>query len=734
MTAQSIEAKLETAAEGLVFADPGNLQGLAALHTLFQEAAAWGTAQGMGRFAAAADSAADSLERIILGDASDPSETLGEIGAICAALQEVARDGRSEDAVSFPTDRLSGSGAGAPESPGAAAEEPNGGSRAESDRVLDGDPELLADFVTEAGEHLDSADQHLLTLEATPGDSEALDSVFRAFHTIKGVAGFVGLPEVQSVAHEAENLFDRARKKELVLAGQSMDASFEAVDCLKTLIAEVRAALESGDAMRIPPGIEPILVRIQEAQTGGAPTGEPVQKLGEILTEQGAVPVEDLDAALQRQRESRDGKRLGELLVAEGQAAPEEIQQALDTQTRQRQASQEVKEYIKVDADRLDRLIDYLGELVICEAMVSQAPEVRNNLSPELGRRVSELDKITRELQELGMSLRMIPVRATFQRMARLARDLSKKSGKEVEFTMKGEDTELDRHVVDKIADPLIHMIRNAVDHGLEATEEDRRAAGKPEKGHVELRAFHQGGNIHIEIQDDGRGLDRDVILAKARERGLVSDGSSLSDGEVFELIFEAGFSTAKAITDVSGRGVGMDVVRRNIEALRGNVEITSQLGKGTCFSIRLPLTLAIIDGMTVRVGSDRYIVPTLAVVRAVQPEASQLNAVLGKGEILSVQGVSLPLIRMHRLFNVQDGETKPERALAVVVEEGEQRAALLVDELLGQQQIVIKSLGESFSGLPGVSGGGIMSDGKVALIVDVASLIRAAIGARPAA
>jgi two-component system chemotaxis sensor kinase CheA len=291
---------------------------------------------------------------------------------------------------------------------------------------------------------------------------------------------------------------------------------------------------------------------------------------------------------------------------------------------------------------------------------------------------------------------------------------------------MTGEDTELDKNVVDKIGDPLVHMVRNAVDHGLEPTEQDRLAAGKPAKGRIELRAFHKGGNICIEIEDDGRGLDRDTILAKAVERGLVRDGENLSDREVHNLIFEPGFSTAKQVTDISGRGVGMDVVRRNIEELRGTCEIISEAGVGSRFQIKLPLTLAIIEGMVVSCGGEHYIVPTLSVVRLVRPNRDDLSHVFDRGEMLAYEDQHLPLFRLGQLFGVP-AETDPEKAVVVVIEDEGKKIGLLADELLGQQSIVIKSLGEAMQDTEGVAGGAIMSNGNVALILDVAGLIKVA-------
>nr|MBC8422802.1 chemotaxis protein CheA [bacterium] len=385
------------------------------------------------------------------------------------------------------------------------------------------------------------------------------------------------------------------------------------------------------------------------------------------------------------------------------------------------------REAVRVDAERLDLLVETIGELVIAEAMVSQNPLVRANESVELARHLDHLDKICRELQQIGMSLRMVPVRPIFQKMARLVRDLAKKSGRRIEFTCSGEDTELDKSVVEKIGDPLVHMLRNAVDHGIEDDPAARIAAGKPEEGNVELRAFHRGGFIIVEVEDDGRGLDREAILAKAVERGVVPEGAQLNDQDVFELIFEPGFSTASEVTDISGRGVGMDVVRRNIEKLRGSVEITSEKGRGSVFSFKLPLTLAIIEGMVFTVGGERYIVPTQNVVRLVRPAPDDYTTVLHKGELLRFEGEIIPLIRLHEVFGVTGARETFDEAVVLVAECGGRRVGLLSDELVGQQQIVIKNLGEQVQGTVGLAGGAIMSDGNVALILDIEGLARIA-------
>jgi two-component system chemotaxis sensor kinase CheA len=604
------------------------------------------------------------------------------------------------------------------------------------------DRALLEEFVCEAGEHLEAADVHLLALETEPHDKEAINAVFRAFHTIKGIAGCLGMDAIRALAHEAESLLDRARKGEMTLRGAPIDVSFDAIDVIRRMVKALGESLATGQPIPADEAAEALKARIAaviadpNGPTADSPRlrsedaailpqgdGEP-RKLGEILVERGSAAPETIEQALDRQSRHEQHPPLGELLVQEGKVPAREVAQALRAQTSE---AVQVKEIVKIDAERLDRLLDTIGELVIAESMVSQSSELRQAASPDLIRQLGLLDKITRELQSSSMSLRMVPIRATFQKMARLVRDVARKFGKPVDFVTTGEDTELDKNVVDRIGDPLVHMVRNAVDHGLEASAEQRRQAGKPEAGRIELRAFHRGGNIHIEIADDGRGLDRQAILSKAIDRGLVAPDAEMTDQQVYNLIFEAGLSTAKAVTDVSGRGVGMDVVRRNIEQLRGQVDIQSVPGKGTTFSIRLPLTLAIIDGMMIRVGTQRYVIPTLSVVRSVRPAAEDISTVMGRAEMLCLQGKLIPLLRLGRLFEIADAQQDLTQAIVVIVEADGRQIGLVTDMLLGQQQTVIKSLGESMQGVPGIAGGAVMPDGQVGLILDVSGLAKLA-------
>lgn len=380
---------------------------------------------------------------------------------------------------------------------------------------------------------------------------------------------------------------------------------------------------------------------------------------------------------------------------------------------------------IRVGTDKVDALINMVGELVITQSMLSLLGEdFEMGRAEKLKNGLAELERNTRELQESVMQIRMLPISFAFNRFPRMVHDLSAKLGKKIELKLSGEQTELDKTVMEKIGDPLVHLVRNAVDHGVELPDA-RVANGKSEIGTVNLNAFHQGGKIIIEIRDDGAGLNREKIFAKAVERGLVSESDELSDEQVFDLLFHAGFSTADEVSDVSGRGVGMDVVKRNITSLGGSVDITSEPGVGSTFTIRLPLTLAILDGQLVRVGNHTYIIPLLSIVESLQVGKSNINAIAGKAEVYKLRDEYLPVIRLYDAFSVTPDSENLEDGLLVIVEGDGHRAGLLVDDLLGQQQVVIKSLETNFKPVNGLSGATILGDGTVALIVDVTGIVR---------
>jgi two-component system chemotaxis sensor kinase CheA len=386
----------------------------------------------------------------------------------------------------------------------------------------------------------------------------------------------------------------------------------------------------------------------------------------------------------------------------------------------------QVASSIRVDTSKIDALINMVGEVVITQSMLGLVGEnFTMDKVDQLKKGLAQLERHTRDLQQSVMNVRMLPISFVFSRFPRLVHDISSKLGKKIELKLVGENTEIDKSVVELINDPLVHLIRNSLDHGIEMPA-NRIAAGKPETGTIELKAYHRGGHIVIEIIDDGHGMDRNKLIAKAVEKGLIDDTTVLTDKQAYELIFLPGFSTAEKLTDISGRGVGMDVVRRNIEALGGNIEISSELGHGTTIAIHLPLTLAILDGQSVAVGDETYIVPLVSIIESINITEKMLNKVAGKGETFRLRNQYIPIIRMHKIFNVQPSTKSKMGEGVIVVAEGQGvLCGLFVDDLLGQQQVVIKSLEANYRRVDGVSGATILGDGSVALILDVPGLVR---------
>ncbi len=592
---------------------------------------------------------------------------------------------------------------------------------APSTDISEEDKEIISDFVLEALDNLGSIEVNLVELEQNPEDVETINAIFRPFHTIKGVSGFLNLDRINKLAHSAENLLDKARNGELRIDEHIIDVILEAVDTLKRLIEGVQNGLESGGPLDIGLDTEPLKERIREILEKSE--GVKDKPLGQILVEKGAVDEEKMQEVLEEQKKS-PGKKVGEILIEKGAVESKEVISALRDQKKFGKKGVEL--HVKVDTKKLDTLVDMTGELVIAQSMLRQNEKILTVADQKLYHTLNQLHQITSTLQKTAMSMRMVPIRNTFQKMVRLVRDVARSAGKEVTLKMFGEDTEIDRNVVEELYEPMVHMIRNAVDHGIEMPEE-REAAGKPRQGTVELRAYQKGSNIIIEIKDDGRGLDKERILAKAREKNLIDEEANLTENEIYNLIFRPGFSTAKKITDISGRGVGMDVVKKAIEKLRGRVEIQSRAGKGSKFIISLPLTLAIIEGMVVRVDGQRYIIPALAILESFRPTKEQYATVKGRGEMIKVRDRFMPLVRLGKLFGHNGSSKEPWEGLVVAVEHEGERMGLQLDELLGKEEVVIKSLGESLKHIKGLAGGAIMGDGRVGLILDMAGLFEIA-------
>lgn len=588
------------------------------------------------------------------------------------------------------------------------------------------DPEMLAVFVSEATEHLDAAEPHLLSLDADPTDVEALDAVFRSFHSVKGTAGFMELHDIAKLAHEAENMLDKARDGKLLLDGDAMELALESLDALKRHVAHVHEAIISGRPPCHDSQSHKLIEALRSITAGTAAKASQTTTGSQDapLTHQTAQPT----SATPPPRANGSTDATTDATISKQTSGPTDAAASkASSSVASRQTSGHkihAAEAVKVDRHRLDELIDLIGELVIAESMVHGESIADETSGERDSRNRALLRKITRELQELSLSLRMIPINGLFQKMARLVRDLSKKLDKPIDFVIEGGETELDKTVVDQVADPLVHIVRNAVDHGIEESGEARVAAGKPERATVTLRAFHRGGNIYIEIQDDGRGLDRDQLVAKARERGLIREDQHLSDHEAYNLIFAPGFSTAKQVTDVSGRGVGMDVVRRNIESLRGGVEIDSKFGSGTTISLRLPLTLAIIDGMVVMANGERFIIPTPSIIESIRATPDSMAKVTGRGEMIAVRGQNVPFFRLGTVLAINNGDREPAEGTIILVEDKGRITGLFVDQIIGRQQVVIKSLGTLLGSTEGYAGCAVMPDGRVGLIIDVHDML----------
>jgi two-component system chemotaxis sensor kinase CheA len=596
--------------------------------------------------------------------------------------------------------------------------------------ALNQDPELISDFLLESREYLSNVEAQLLVLERNPADMEAINTIFRGFHTIKGLAGFLEFPRIQKFAHEVETLLDLARTSRISVQSDLIDLILQSTDFMNQCLNGVETGHESAS------DAGPLIARIRSVIDGVAASKGDLPAAAKLAAPPppvvAAPPIPAVHGAAGRAAD------LAQLALVVAKPVPPDIPAAgppsvlsgtvlkpaavIPAAIAVEPSAVVLPRCVKVDTDKLDYLVEMVGELVIAQSLIQHDPDLAALHNPKLLRNVGHLGRITADVQHVAMAMRMIPIRQLFGRMARLVRDLARKSGKQADLVLTGEDTELDRDMVEELADPLMHMMRNSMDHGAEMPDV-RIARGKSPVARLELKAYHKGGFINIEVSDDGQGLMRDKILAKAKERGMISAGEHLSDQEIFKFIFEPGFSTADKVTDVSGRGVGMDVVRKHVAKLRGRIDITSVAGKGTTFVIKLPLTMAIIEGLVVGVGEQRYILPIFMVKEMFRPTADALSTVPDGGEMVMVRGSLLPILRLYRRFGVIPTSEDPTESVLVVVEGGRKNFCVQVDQLIGKQEVVIKSLGETFSNVTGVAGGSILGDGRVGLILDVEGL-----------
>lgn len=664
-------------------------------------------------------------------------------------------------------------------------------------------------FFEESFEGLDIMESSLLDLDTDSVDSETINTIFRAAHSIKGSSGTFGFTEITEFTHVLETLLDQIREGSRALTQEHVDLLLQSVDCLRSMLSLLQAgeSAENENAKELiecfnnilsgepadsinateqsAPAAEPAqttddeqteyLIHFKPDPTMLRTGNEPIRMFRE-LAELGAIDVacdvsqvpaidtlipEDCLLSWKINLTTGAGidaiKEVFEWVIDDCELQIDEIaglfvsndiggaqqsaienkpsQDVGDVQTvatsptvknKPAPKSQEASS-IRVSTSKIDSLVDLVGELVITQSMLGQLGEdfAMEKLA-KLQEGLAQLEHNTRELQESVMRIRMLPISFTFSRFPRMVRDLSRQLGKKVDIKLMGEQTELDKTVMEKIGDPMVHLVRNSLDHGLE-TPEQRIDAGKPETGTVTLNAYHQGGNIVIEIIDDGRGLNTEKIRNKAIQNGLIGETDQLAPEQIHDLIFQPGFSTADVVTDVSGRGVGMDVVRRNIQELKGTVDVHSEEGIGSTFTIRLPLTLSILDGQLVSVGEQTFIVPLVSIVESLQVDTSLVNHVAGGCDVFRLRDEYVPIIKLWEVFGIEPASKDLHDSLLVVLEAGAQRVALVVDDLLGQQQVVIKSMESNYKKIDGVSGATILGDGTVSLILDITDLIHMA-------
>ena len=563
----------------------------------------------------------------------------------------------------------------------------------------DSEPGMLGEFVTECTDLVETAESALLDLEESPDNEELINTVFRAFHTVKGTSAFMGLEPISEYTHSVETLLSMVREGDQQFDMACADITLESIDILKKML-EVVETSQPGDPLPKPVGYDRMMKVLNHIFDDEDSPADALKKEG------GTVPPavkKEIEQKAAKQSEKSSGD-------SESNTTPEKTNQKSD-----------VESTVRVNVGRLDRLIDMVGELVIAHSVVAQDSSISDD--SDLMKKVNHTSKILRELQDTSLILRMVPLRATFHKMNRLVRDLARKAGKSVKFSTMGEDTEIDRNMVDIINEPLVHMLRNALDHGIEDPE-DRAAAGKPETANIWLRAYQEGGKVVIEIEDDGKGINKEKVLAKAIEKGLVDPDKKMTDSEIFSLIFLPGFSSADQVTDLSGRGVGMDVVRRSIEQLQGKVEVSSKQGEGTKVSLEIPFTLAITDGMLVKVGDQRFIVPTINIDMTFRAEDDDIYTVMGETEHVSFRGKSVPVIRLHKLFNIENAIEDLLQGTMLIIKNNNKQYALLLDEVIGQQQLVGKSINMNVK-MPHISGGAILGDGRVGLILDTSAVVQ---------
>ncbi|MBI5194298.1 MAG: chemotaxis protein CheA [Nitrospirae bacterium] len=600
--------------------------------------------------------------------------------------------------------------------------------------------ELINEFIAETDEMLEGLDQFFLKLEETPGDLSLINEIFRAVHSVKGSAGFLGFNRLVDVAHQAENVLNKMRQKEMQATPETIDIILEAVDVLKSLMKEIK---ESSGGTLI--NIEPIKMKLSllleyscTAKSGSeaVETTEVRSKMQEVRSKKEEVESQKQEARSQTE-DARSEKQETEDRSQKQEVRSEKEEQGIlnkseskqKPETEEKSGDHEKDKTLRIDTERLDQVMDLVGELVLSRNRLSKILSEIEQLYDgddkikSLIETASNLNLITTDLQLSVMKMRMVPIRKVFNKFPRLVRDIARKADKKIDLRIYGEATEVDKSVIEEIADPLVHIVRNSIDHGVEHPSE-RIKKGKPDTGTITLGAYQEGNYIVIEISDDGKGIDPVVVEKKAREKGLItSKDTRLSSKEIISFIFEPGFSTAEKITDISGRGVGMDVVKTNLGRINGIIDVSSEVGKGTKINLKIPLTLAIIQVLMVKTNGEIYALPLSCILETVRVTRDCIKTIDGQ-EILNVRDRLIPLVRLSEVLDIEMDRNKKDLVYVVLMAIAEKRIGIIVDELCHQEEVVIKSVGSYFSDIKEISGATITGDGKVGLILDPGSLI----------
>ncbi len=590
--------------------------------------------------------------------------------------------------------------------------------------------EIINDFILESTELVEKLGQDLVALEDSPDDPELLNEIFRSAHTIKGTSSFLGFTHMTELAHDMESVLNKLRNSELEVSPEIIDVLLESLDYVKLLLEQIKGGIEGEVDLS---GIRAKLQKIDQGGTGTInqeKTAKGIAPKAKAKARRGKQPVKAVESSPGQGSATTAPQSTGSPLRLEKPSPQRELSPLQEKMHEQVEPVLGGEQTIRVEVGRLDALMNLVGELVLERNRLVQLnknfvdgwesePVVQNLVGA-----ISRIDSLTTELQLAVMKTRMLPIQKVFSRVPRMVRDLTRERGKRVRLEIEGEETELDKSVIEEIGGPLVHLIRNAVDHGIE-TPEEREKRGKDPEGLLELKAYQEGNNVVIEVADDGKGMNPEEIKGKAIERGLVSeaDAQRLSEQEVFNFIFAPGFNTAQVVTDISGRGIGMDVVKANIEKLNGIIEVQSQAGRGSKIRIKLPLTLAIIPSLLVGVSSETYAIPLVSVLETVRVFPQDIKCIKGR-EVILLRDSVLPLTRLDKLFGLPSTNGMSRGSSVVVVGVAEKRLGLIVDHLLGQEEVVLKSMGDFLSHIEGIAGATIMEDGRVTLILDIGGIM----------